>query len=350
MNVSLTGICVCVLIFSDRERSTMAGPGARSPAGVREGDDVPGTRALRPVNSAASASSAERAVSPGSDAGSESGQFREICGFPRPRWRDRIETATRDERRQPGGAPHRDADRVVLRGPRLRDHAGLSRFRARPGQEGSPACEDGCRPEGDGQGGHAEARRARQGAREARRAGQGEGGGPQATEPPLPPIPKEVQDKIDAARRAVAEAIVAAQDAGLVETSIDPPPILDILITGRATDAPAEEPLGEEAVRRQPRGLRRVVHRLQCAGVREYRLRQGRADRPPQRGAQGVFRSAGGDAEEPDRRGAQGQGAAAGRQAGREAKPAEKKEAPKPAEKKEAPKPAETKKAAEPKK
>ena len=34
----------------------------------------------------------------------------------------------------------------------------------------------------------------------------------------------------------MAEAIVAAQDAGLVETSIDPPPILDILITGRATD------------------------------------------------------------------------------------------------------------------
>jgi hypothetical protein len=60
---------------------------------------------------------------------------------------------------------------------------------------------------------------------------------PQATEPPLPPIPKEVQDKLEAARRADAEAIVAAQDAGLVETSIDPPPILDILITGRATDA-----------------------------------------------------------------------------------------------------------------
>jgi len=60
---------------------------------------------------------------------------------------------------------------------------------------------------------------------------------PKATEAPLPPIPKEVQDKIDAARKAVAEAIVAAQDAGLVETSIDPPPILDILITGRATDA-----------------------------------------------------------------------------------------------------------------
>jgi hypothetical protein len=58
-----------------------------------------------------------------------------------------------------------------------------------------------------------------------------------APEPPLPPIPPEVQAKLDAARRAVAEAIVAAQDAGLVETSIDPPPILDILIHGRATDA-----------------------------------------------------------------------------------------------------------------
>jgi hypothetical protein len=57
-----------------------------------------------------------------------------------------------------------------------------------------------------------------------------------ATEPPLPPIPPEVMAKIEAARKAVAEAIVAAQDAGLVETSIDPPPILDILITGRATD------------------------------------------------------------------------------------------------------------------
>jgi hypothetical protein len=60
---------------------------------------------------------------------------------------------------------------------------------------------------------------------------------PPATEPPLPSIPPEVQAKIDAARKAVAEAIVAAQDAGLVETTIDPPPILDILITGRATDS-----------------------------------------------------------------------------------------------------------------
>jgi hypothetical protein len=52
-----------------------------------------------------------------------------------------------------------------------------------------------------------------------------------------PPIPPEVEAKLEAARRAVAEAIVAAQDAGLVHTSIDPPPILDILITGRADDA-----------------------------------------------------------------------------------------------------------------
>jgi hypothetical protein len=62
---------------------------------------------------------------------------------------------------------------------------------------------------------------------------------PKATEAPLPPIPKEVEAKLEAARKAVAEAIVAAQDAGLVETSIDPPPILDILITGRAVDTRA---------------------------------------------------------------------------------------------------------------
>ena len=52
----------------------------------------------------------------------------------------------------------------------------------------------------------------------------------------LAPIPPEVEKKLEAARRAVAEAIVAAQDAGLVKSSIDPPPILDILITGRAMD------------------------------------------------------------------------------------------------------------------
>ena len=52
----------------------------------------------------------------------------------------------------------------------------------------------------------------------------------------LPPIPPEVEAKLVTARKAVAEAVFAAQDAGLVETSIDPPPILDILITGRATD------------------------------------------------------------------------------------------------------------------
>jgi hypothetical protein len=58
-------------------------------------------------------------------------------------------------------------------------------------------------------------------------------------EAPLPPIPPEVQKKIDAAWKAIAEAVVAAEDAGLVKTSIKPAPILDILITGRATDEAA---------------------------------------------------------------------------------------------------------------
>jgi hypothetical protein len=55
----------------------------------------------------------------------------------------------------------------------------------------------------------------------------------------LKPIPPEVEKKLEAARKAVAEAIVAAQDAGLVKTTIDPPPILEILVTGRANDADA---------------------------------------------------------------------------------------------------------------
>jgi pentapeptide MXKDX repeat protein len=55
-------------------------------------------------------------------------------------------------------------------------------------------------------------------------------------EEPLPTIPPEVEAKLEAARKAVAELIVAAQDAGLVESSIDPPSVLDILITGRALD------------------------------------------------------------------------------------------------------------------
>ena len=56
-------------------------------------------------------------------------------------------------------------------------------------------------------------------------------------ETPPPTVPKAVEEKLEAARRAVAEAIVAAQDAGLVDSSIDPPPILDILINGYAIDA-----------------------------------------------------------------------------------------------------------------
>jgi hypothetical protein len=57
-----------------------------------------------------------------------------------------------------------------------------------------------------------------------------------ATEPAPPTIPPDVQAKLEAARRAVAEAIVAAEGAGLVKTSIDPPPILDILVNGYADD------------------------------------------------------------------------------------------------------------------
>jgi hypothetical protein len=57
-----------------------------------------------------------------------------------------------------------------------------------------------------------------------------------AADAPLPDIPPEVEAKLEAARRAVAEAIVAAQDAGLVQTTVDPPPILDILVNGRAID------------------------------------------------------------------------------------------------------------------
>jgi len=56
-------------------------------------------------------------------------------------------------------------------------------------------------------------------------------------EAPPPTVPKEVEEKLEKARLAVAEAIVAAQDAGLVDSSIDPPPILDILIRGYAIDA-----------------------------------------------------------------------------------------------------------------
>ena len=55
-------------------------------------------------------------------------------------------------------------------------------------------------------------------------------------EPPLPTVPPEVEAKRKAALHAVAELIVAAQEANLVETSIDPPPVLDLLIQGYAVD------------------------------------------------------------------------------------------------------------------
>lgn len=72
-----------------------------------------------------------------------------------------------------------------------------------------------------------------------------------ATETPTPPpIPPEVQTKLEAARKAVAEAIAAAEKAGLVQTTIDPPPILEILVTGRADDkTPLSAALGKPDLR-----------------------------------------------------------------------------------------------------
>ena len=83
------------------------------------------------------------------------------------------------------------------------------------------AAEEGRGQEGAGQEGGGRQEGAREGRRSPPSDGS-QGGRGQAGE---------------AARRAVAEAIVAAQDAGLVDTSIDPPPILDILIKGYAIDA-----------------------------------------------------------------------------------------------------------------
>lgn len=166
---------------------------------------------------------------------------------------------------------------------------------------------------------------------------------PKATEPPLPPIPKEVQDKIDAARRAVAEAIVAAQDAGLVETSIDPPPVLDVLVTGRATDARSIK----NAAAKKPYGVSPEVFAAWFTGygaqgfdtvdyVKDVRIMQ------PSAGLKAMFdqRAAILRNEIAEVRKAKGSPAAKPAE-----KPAEKKEAPKPAEK-----PADTKKAGEPKK
>ncbi len=61
---------------------------------------------------------------------------------------------------------------------------------------------------------------------------------PKKEEPPKP-IPPEVQKKRDAVWKAIAELMVDSEDAGLVDTSIKPPPVFDILVTGRATDATA---------------------------------------------------------------------------------------------------------------
>ena len=56
------------------------------------------------------------------------------------------------------------------------------------------------------------------------------------TPAPPPPISPALEAKLEAARRAIAEAIVLAEEEGQVDTSIDPPPIMDIIVTGRALD------------------------------------------------------------------------------------------------------------------
>ena len=172
-----------------------------------------------------------------------------------------------------------------------------------------------------------------------------------AAEAPPPTVPKEVEEKLEKARRAVAEAIVAAQDAGLVETSIDPPPILDILIKGYAIDARTlKNPAAKKTYwRSRPRSS--------AAGSRVTASSEGVDDQPqtdirivnPSAGPEGVVRPARRHPEQAHRRGPQGQGAGraeARRAKKEETKPAEaKKEEPKPAEtKKEEAKPAEAKK------
>ncbi len=122
--------------------------------------------------------------------------------------------------------------------------------------------------------------------------------------------------------------IVAAQDAGLVETSIDPPPILDILITGRATDLRTLK----NTTAKKPYAVSPEVFGAWFTGygkTRGHQLRGGRSDHQPQRRPQAVVRLARRILEQyiQEIRKAKG-----------------------PAPKKEESKPAETKKAEEPKK
>jgi hypothetical protein len=164
---------------------------------------------------------------------------------------------------------------------------------------------------------------------------------PQAAEPPLLPIPKEVHDKIEAARKAVAEAIVAAQDAGLVETSIDPPPILDILVTERATDARTlKNASAKKPYAVSPEVFAAWFTNYAAPGFESVDYVKDVRIMPPSAGLKAYF----------DQRAAIMRNAIAevrkakGQPATAPTKPAEKKDESKPAEKKEAPKAAETKK------
>jgi len=165
-------------------------------------------------------------------------------------------------------------------------------------------------------------------------------------EPPAPTIPKAVEDKLEAARRAVAEAIVAAQDAGLVDSSIDPPPILDILIKGYAWDARTlKDPSAKKT-------YWAVTPEVFCGWFTSYGKQPEGVTINPQTDIRIVSPSAGLKAWYDQRanmlnrhieevRKARGQTATT---KPAETKPAETKPAAKPAETKEAPKPAEAKK------
>ena len=241
-----------------------------------------------------------------------------------------------EERRIDGGAPLCQARRFVLSGSGDRGHVGWPVVCPGGRQERSSAAQ--------GRGTAATKEAAKTDSTKTEPAKKDEPPkteAPKATEAPLPPIPPEVQAKIDAARKAVAEAIVAAQDAGLVETSIDPPPILDILITGRATDSRTLK----NTTAKKPYAVSPEVFGAWFTGygkLEGINYDRGRSDHQPQRRAQAVVRSARPDPGAVHPGNPQGQGP--GDPKKEEAKPAETKKADEP-KKTEAPaKPAEPKK------
>jgi hypothetical protein len=209
-------------------------------------------------------------------------------------------------------------------------------------KEAAPAkSEAGAKDAGKGEASKPEAQKPAEPAKDKKDEKAKEKEAPQPAEPPLPPIPKEVHDKIEAARKAVAEAIVAAQDAGLVETSIDPPPILDILVTERATDARTlKNASAKKPYAVSPEVFAAWFTNYAAPGFESVDYVKDVRIMPPSAGLKAYF----------DQRAAIMRNAIAevrkakGQPATAPTKPAEKKDESKPAEKKEAPKAAETKK------